>query len=93
MDKITIDVPINEWNNLQSTIQKISDQLDVLTASKPVEKMSPTQLIKYLGISRSTYERYKELGTIHFIPTSKSTYKKGHYLKSEIDKLLNDGII
>jgi ACT domain-containing protein len=95
MEEKKLSIPIHEVYELKALLRETCELLKRNDKQQQGERMTPAQVIKHLGISRSTYERYKQQGVIKFypLPRNNGKYEKGYYLRSEIDQLLADGFL
>jgi response regulator of citrate/malate metabolism len=90
--KITVlSVPLNEWNEQQSLLKEISEQVKQLASKEQKELMTPKEVCEMLKIGRSTFERYMNAGYFEVVQVSKKKYSKKLVKRSELEKLINSG--
>lgn len=85
--KETILIPTKEWNKVQSMIIDIQEKMTKLLKDKDNELLTPNEICKMLGISRSTYQRYVDDGVIEQLKIKGKAYVK----RSEIERLIDEG--
>lgn len=83
-----IQVPIQEWDSLMLTVRELKESITKLQAAKPEkELLTIDEACSELGITRSTFERYKKDGLITV--SSKGKGCKGFVHRSELNNFIS----
>lgn len=85
-----VTIPLKEWNEIKSKIINIEEGISKLVKKQEEELLTPGEVCKMLGIGRSTYQRHVEAGLFTQIKIGKNN-SKVKVMRSEIDKLINEG--
>lgn len=79
-----------KYNKLLSVLLENNAMLKKLTADQQNEILTPDEVQKMLGISKSTYQRYIKDGKVF---TQHKLEGKAYVLRSDIEKLIAEGKI
>jgi excisionase family DNA binding protein len=89
----TLAVPLSEWNELKALLAETRDLLLAQSGQRKNDLLTPAEVCRTLGISRSTFERLADSGVIPTIKLQRRKYTKVQVKRSDIDQLLKQGDI
>ena len=90
---VVVTVPLNEWNETLRLIKDISQQVKELTNREQKELLTPREACEILKISRTTYERYINDGTLEAHQVSQKKYSKRLIKRSHLEELIRKGLV
>lgn len=82
-----IQVPLQEWDTLMLTVRELKESITKLQAAKPEkELLTIDEACNVLGISRTTFDRYRNDGSITV--QSKGKGFKSYVHRSELNNFI-----
>lgn len=78
-----------QLNEIKSMLLQLDEKVSYLVAEKKKERLTPKEVQEMLGIGKSTYQRYVNTGVFE----QKKIKGKAYVLRSEIEKLIDEGRI
>lgn len=88
-----ITVPLNEWQETKDMIKNLCAKVGQLTDKKENELLTPKEVCEILKIGRNTYQRYVLNGTLEPIKVNRQKNAKVYIKRSELQKLINEGVL
>lgn len=86
---ISVNIPVEEWNETRAQIRKICSGLDFLTAQQKNEYLTIEQVCKALNIGRCTFYNYKNSGKLKVSKIGKKMFVK----QSDLDEAITNGVV
>lgn len=80
-----------QYYEIKSLLLEIKEDISVIKAVKPKERLTPDEVQKMLNIGKSTYQRYIKDGKV--FTQHKTTTGRAYVLRSDIEKLIAEGKI
>ena len=85
-----VTVPLQEWNDLKSTVQGISTNLRVMISKSKSELLTVKETTELLKCSRNTFQSYVDTGALEVIRTKKKKYSKILVKRTEVYRFLEN---
>lgn len=86
---ISVNIPVEEWNETRAQIKQICNGLDALKAQQRNENLTANQVCEALKIGRSTFYAYRDSGKLKVSRIGKKCYVK----QSDLDEAIMNGVL
>jgi hypothetical protein len=88
-----ITIPVQEWTETRAIIKDLAEKVSKLADKDQKDLLTPKEVCEFLKIGRATFDRYKNNAVFEVVRVNTKKYSKIYVKRSELEKLIKEGVI